>query len=160
MNQWFSKIDLRHAQFLTPLALIMESGKLVVSREIVKAGQIKEFQDGFMKAEDIVEYENDFFGTSSYFVTGALFEYWNLEPIYAEILKELDFIGEDNSRQMQQYIASLDVVRSAVNVQGVLTQNSIANACDLVEDMGFDVDDFLHVTSRLKERLKSGRILV
>lgn len=160
MNQWFSKIDLRHAQFLTPLALIMESGKMVVSREIVKAGKIKEFQEGLAKADDIIEYEHDFFGTSSYFVTGALFEHWNLEPIYADILKELDFIGENNSAQMLQYIHSLDVVRTAVNVQDILTQNSIADACDLVEDMGFEVDDFLHVTSRLKEKLNTGRVLV
>lgn len=153
MSQWYSKIDLRHAQFLAPLALIMETGKLVVSREIVKAGKIKEFQDGLRKAEDFIEFENEFFGTSSYFVTGTLFDYWNLEPIYADILKDLDFIPKDTSRQMEHYIKSLDIVRTAINVKNVLTQNSIAHACELIEEIGFDVDDFLHVTSRLKQKI-------
>lgn len=155
MSQWYSKIDLRHAQFLAPLALIMETGKLVVSREIVKAGRIKEFQEGLRKADDHIEYENEFFGTSSYFVTGTLFDYWNLEPIYANILKDLDFISKDTSSQMEYYIKSLDVVRTAINAKEVLTQNSVAHACELIEDMHFNVDDFLHVTSRLKQKINN-----
>ncbi|MEJ2414717.1 MAG: HDOD domain-containing protein [Sulfurimonas sp.] len=153
MNQWYSKIDLHHAQVMTPLALIMESGKLVMSREIVKAGKIKEFQEGLLKSEDIIEYENSFFGTTSCYVTGVLIEHWNLDPLYVDILKELDFIGDDNSAQMEAYIFSLDVVRTAINVKEVLTQNSIAHACDLIEENGFHVDEFLQLTSRLKEKL-------
>ncbi|WP_428737629.1 HDOD domain-containing protein [Sulfurimonas sp.] len=153
MNQWYSKIDLHHAQVMTPLALIMESGKLVTSREIVKAGKIKEFQDGLLKADDLIEYENNFFGTTSSYVTGVLFEHWNLDPLYVSILKELDYIGEDTSPQMEAYIFSLDVVRTAINAKEILTQNSIAHACDLIEDKGFGVDHFLQVTSRIKEKL-------
>ena len=155
MSQWYSKIDRQHAQKMTPLALIMDSGKLITSREIVKVGKIKEFQDGLVQADDLIEYENSFFGTTSSYIAGVLFEHWNLDPLYATILKELDFIGEDTSAQMDAYIFSLDVVRTAINVKEVLTQNSIAHACDLIEDRGFEVDDFLHVTSRLKEKLNS-----
>lgn len=152
MNQWYSKIDLRHAQFLTPLALMMESGKLVVSREIVKASKIKEFQEGFKDTEDTVVYEHSFFKTSSYFVTGLLFEHWNLDPIYARILKELDFITHNEDKQMQRYITSLDAVRTAVNVKEVLTRDSITDACNMVEEMGHNVDDFVSVIKRLKEK--------
>ena len=35
MLQWYARIDLRHAQFMAPLALIMESGKLVLANEII-----------------------------------------------------------------------------------------------------------------------------
>lgn len=158
MSQWFSKIDLRHAQFLSPLALIMESGKLVLSREIVKAGQIKEFQDGFQNTEDQIEFEYSVFGTSSYYVTGMLFEYWNLEPIYVQILKELDFETKNENARMNEYINSLDVVRTAVNVKEIFTQNSMARACEILEEIHFNVDDFVHVASRLKEKMNLNKV--
>ena len=47
MMQWYSKIDLRHAQLLAPLALIMESGKLVLSNEVAKSNYVQEFKKGF-----------------------------------------------------------------------------------------------------------------
>lgn len=33
MMQWYAKIDLRHAQFLASLALMMESGKLIFAKK-------------------------------------------------------------------------------------------------------------------------------
>ncbi|MFT7861124.1 MAG: HDOD domain-containing protein [Sulfurimonas sp.] len=153
MNQWYSKIDLHHAQFLTPLTLIMESGKMITSREIVKAGKIKEFQDGLKDAENYVEYENSFFGTSSYYVSGLLFEHWNLEPLYAKILKGLDFESDDTSSQVAAYIDSLDVVRTAINPHEIFTKNSIAKACAIVEDMGFDPGQFITTIERLKKKM-------
>jgi len=151
MNQWYSKIDLRHAQFLAPLALIMESGKLVVAREVVKAGKIKEFSEQIKEVEDITNFEDTLFGSSSYYVSGLLFEHWNMEPLYVDILKGLDYEYKTNA-QMEAYIASLDVVRTAVNVKDILTETSLTKASELVEEMGFMVDDFLTVAKRIKEK--------
>lgn len=153
MSQWYSKIDLRHAQFLAPLSLIMESGKLITAREIVKAGKIKEFQDGLKEAESVTEFENSFFGTSSYYVSGLLFEHWNLEPIYSHILKDLDFVSNDDTPQMISYIDSLDVVRTAINPQEIFTKKSVQKACNIVEEMGLDASQFVTTVERLKKRM-------
>jgi HD-like signal output (HDOD) protein len=153
MLQWYSKIDLRHAQFLTPLALIMESGKLVVAREVVRYGNIKEFAAGIQEAEDTTSYEHQLFGSSSYFVSGLLFEHWNMEPLYVEILKGLDYERNKSfTPKTDAFIESLDVVRSAVNVKDIFTTDSLKKASELLEEMGFYVDDFLKVAKRIKEK--------
>jgi HD-like signal output (HDOD) protein len=151
ISQWYSKIDLRHAQFLTPLALIMEAGKLVVSREVVKEGRIKEFAEGIKNAEDTTSYEHELFGSSSYYVSGLLFEHWNMEPLYVDILKGLDY-EHNSTQQMDSYITSLDIVRTAVNPKEVFTQKSLKEACELIEERGFLADDFLTVAKRIKEK--------
>lgn len=153
MTQWYSRVDLRHAQFLASLALIMETGKLVVAREIVKSGTIKEFTQGIQESEDTTLYEHELFGSSSYYISGLLFEHWNMEPLYVEILKGLDYESKKSTtQQMDAYIASLDVVRTAVNVKGVLTDESLQRSAELVEDMNFYVDDFLMIANRIKKR--------
>jgi len=153
MTQWYSKIDLRHAQFLASLALIMETGKLVVAREVVKDGKIKEFTQGIKECEDITLYEHSLFASSSYYISGLLFEHWNMEPLYVDILKGLDYEHEkSNSQQMNAYINSLDVVRTAVNVKEIFTKESLTKSVELLEDMNFRVDDFLLVVKRVKKR--------
>jgi len=151
MMQWYSRVDLRHAQFMAPLALIMESGKLVLSNEVMKSNYVKEFTLGYKNSKDVTEYEHSLFGTTTYYLSGLLFEHWNLEPLYVEILKGLDF-EVDTSPKVESYIDSLDAVRTAVNIKSILTYDSINQACEIVEDMGLDSDDFVHVAKRVKEK--------
>jgi len=149
MNQWYSEIDLKHAQILAPLALIMESGKLVVSQEVAQSSSIKEFLAGIKSAPNISRYENELFGTSSYYVSGLLFEHWNLDSLYVNMLKGLDF-EHDASSKLGYYIDTLDVVRTAINVKEVLSKKSVLAASEIVEDMKLDVDHFISVTTKIK----------
>ena len=149
MNQWYSKIDLKHAQILSPLALIMESGKLVVSQEVAQDTSIKEFSKGIKEASFVSEYENEIFGTSSYYVSGLLFEHWNLDTLYVDMLKGLDF-EHDAGSKLGYYIDTLDVVRTAVNVKELLTKESISAAAEIVEDMKLDANHFINVATKLK----------
>jgi HD-like signal output (HDOD) protein len=161
MVQWYSKIDTRHAQFLASLTLIMESGKLILSNEIKKSSYLVEFQQGIRDCEDISLFENDLIETSSYYLSGLLFEHWNLEPLYTVMLKNLDYDDEILGSQMLRYIDTLDVVRTAVNVKDILTQDSIKRASEIVEDMDLDVDYFKQIAYRIKrtyDKTKKGKI--
>ncbi len=149
MMQWFSKINLRHAQFLAPLALIMESGKLILSSEVVKNDYVEEFKKGFEQTNNIEKYEYDLIDTTSYYLSALLFEHWHLEPSYIEILKGLDF-ETDVSEQMEYYIDTLDVIRVAINVKNILTNESILTACNVVEDLGMDPKYFKNAAVRVR----------
>jgi len=151
MMQWYSKIDLRHAQFLAPLTLIMESGKLILSHEVTKSNYLREFRDGLKKCKDISKYEYNLIDTSSYYVSGLLFEHWNLEPLFVVMLKNLDFEDSKITGKMEYYINTLDVIRTAVNVKDILTDNSIQNASYLVDDLNLDVEHFNNVAYRIRE---------
>jgi HD-like signal output (HDOD) protein len=149
VTEWFSKVDKKTAKYLSPLALIMESGKLVLAKEIVNASQIKEFNLGLSMSENIAQYENDIFGTSSYYVGGLLFEHWNLNPRYVDILKSLDFEYE-SSTKIDVHVDILDITRTAINVKSILSEASIANAAQMVEEIGLNVDDFINAAEKLQ----------
>jgi HD-like signal output (HDOD) protein len=150
LTQWYSKIDLRRAQFLAPLALFMEIGKLVLAKVVTQKAKIKEFKDGLMECKSIVEYEDSLFGTTSYYVGALLFHHWNLEPLYVQMLKGLDY-ERDYSPKLQEYIEILDVIREAINVKAILTNESIKNAAKMVTLMGLDASDFESVARRVKQ---------
>ena len=151
MMQWYSKVDLRHAQFLAPLALIMEAGKLILADEVAKSSYIIEFQQGLKECKEIEVYEYDTAGTTSYYLSGLLFEHWNLEPLYVKMLKNLDIETEHISGKMEYYIDTLDVIRTAVNVKEVLTEESIERASIIVENLDLDPDHFRTVALRIRK---------
>ncbi|MDQ1264463.1 MAG: hypothetical protein QG559_1464 [Campylobacterota bacterium] len=151
MLQWYSKIDLRHAQFMAPLALIMESGKLVLASEVMKSSYVKEFTLGYAKTKNVVEFEYELLGTTTYYISGMLFEHWNLEPLYVEILKGLDFERSD-SQKVESYINSLHVIRTAVNLKQILTKSSIEEAAKFVDEIGLDAEHFKKVAKRVREQ--------
>ena len=148
--QWYAQIDVKNAQYLAPLALIMESGKLVVSQEIVKKSNIKEFNKGIKEAEEIKEYEDSVFGTSSYYVSGLLFEHWNLDANYVNLLKGLDY-EYDGASKIAYFVDILDIVKTAVNVKNIFTQKSISDAAEIVADIGLNVDDFMEVCEHIHQ---------
>jgi len=150
MMQWYSKIDLRHAQFLAPLALIMESGKLVLATEIASSAYTVEFKQGLKDCKAIEKYEYDLVGTTSYHLSGLLFEHWNLEPLYVKMLKNLDIEDESITGKMEYYIDTLDVIRTAVNVKEFLTDESIKKASNIVRNLDLDHVHFENIAHRVK----------
>ena len=149
--QWYSKIDVRQAQFLAPLALIMESGKLVMAKDIIAGRYVQEFKRDYKSAKDTLAYEDSIFGTSSYFVSGLLFDHWNLEPLYVEILKALDYEPEFPSSKVESYTNTLAVIKTAINPREILTKESVLRAARLVQQQGLDQDAFISVALRIKK---------
>ncbi len=149
--QWYSKIDIRQAQFLTPLALIMESGKLVMAKDIMKNNYTQKFKQGYMGAKSTVEFEDSVYISSSYFVSGMLFEHWNLEPLYVEILKSLDYEPEYKSDKVESYADTLAVIKTAINPREILTKESVLRAARIVKELGFDEQTFINIALRIKK---------
>jgi len=158
--QWYSLIDIRDAQFLTSLALIMESGKLILAKEIAQSSYISTFRRGLAQTKDIAEYEYEMFETTSYYISGLLFEHWNLDETFIEVLKGLDFEFEEPNPKIQMYRDILDVIRKAINVKEILTKESIQNASDAVEKIGLSTDSFLKIANRVKRSYEESKGIV
>ena len=156
MMQWYAKIDLHDTHILTSLALIMESGKIVISKELLGSDYREEYRKGFLACENIPKFEQEFLSTTSYYLSALLFEHWNLTPIYSIVLKNLDKeeseYDEEVDAIMAQYIKAIDVIRTAVNLKEVLTDESIKKAATKVSQMGLSGEDFEVVANRIRKK--------
>jgi len=148
--QWYSKVNIEEARFLAPLALIMETGKLVIAGEVSATSYEKEFTAGFRKSKDSNNYEKVLIGTTSYNLSSKVFEHWHLEPLYIRILKGLNSEAEDVDESISKYIQVLNVVVSSVNLKAILSKESVLKACALVKKMGLSPDDFAKVALNVK----------
>jgi len=158
MMQWFARVDLRDTHILASLALIMESGKIIIAKELYESDYLEEYRKGFLACTNIPEYEKEFLGTTSYYLSSVLFKHWHLEPVYIAILEVLDAdeeIREKYDAKILMMADAINVVRTAVNLKEVLTDDSIKKASVIVKEMGLPVESFEQVAQRVKKAYES-----
>ncbi len=148
--QWYSKIELDDARFLAPLALIMETGKLVIANEVSISSYEDEFKKGFKKSQNILAFEKEILGTTSYNLSSMVFNHWKLEPLYVSILKDLE--NETQASQtISKYVEILNIIITAVNIKSILTKESVLKACMMVQKMGLDANAFANTALKVKK---------
>ena len=155
MMQWYATVDIRSTHILAAIALIMESGKIIVSKELHASDYLEEYRKGFLACTNIQEFEKEFLDTTSYYLSSILFEHWNLEPIYVRVLKALDSLdksAEERDDVTRKYANAIDVIRTAINLKEVLTDQSIEKASKKVKEMGLDSEGFEVVAYKVKKK--------
>ena len=111
----------------------------------------------FGKVKNVCEYEHEIFDTTSYYVSALLFEHWNLDETFVEILKIMDYEPKESMPRIEYYRDILNVVRTAINVKGILTHATINEASKLVKEMGLSDETFLHIAHRMKKTYEQSK---
>lgn len=147
--QWYMAVDIKRAQILVPLSLIMEAGKVIFAQEMGASDYGHLFTEEIYYAQNMEEVEHKYSDTTSYYIGGLLFEHWNFPQRYIEIMKSLDF--DDEGYEVDQLdLDILDIVRTAINVKGFLTKETIGKASELIKELEMDEPSFMHAALRIK----------
>jgi HD-like signal output (HDOD) protein len=151
MFQWYSKINAKEAQYLAALVLIMEVGKLILAKEVIESDYAGEFRKGFNECEDIQEYEMELLGCTSYTLSALLFEHWNLDDNYANLLKNIDNDDLDDVHILN-VLKKIKIIRTAINVKDILSDTAISKAAKRVRDLGYDAQEFVSVAQSIRDQ--------
>jgi len=147
--QWYMGIDIDIARNLTPIAFLMETGKILIAKDIIESNKTEEFLADLLAYNDISYVENIHAMMTSAQINALIFEHLNLNDTFYESMKYLD-----NEHSAPSHIAdivtALRVVRSAIDVREQLTEASLAKAVTILEENSLNVDNFLRVVKRIK----------
>jgi len=152
--QWYMSIDIEMARKLTPIAFLMETGKILIAKDILQDNKSKEFLRDTLKYSDISYVENIYTNMTTAQINAIIFEHLNLNEIFYETMKYLDLEKEipENIQTMKEIIIALRVVRTAVNVHDQLSEYSFNNAIKIIEENSLNVDSFTRVAKRIKRK--------
>ena len=155
MYHWYSKINPKKLEVLSPASFMLEVGKIVLAHELVENNQDIEFKEKIKKITDSVDLallETEIFDMTNEEVTAKIFEQWNLET---ELINSILYSNnpEEAPDHIKEYARALKVVKTAVNIFNQLDDVSINNATLLINEYGFDRDTFLMAVSKVKDNL-------
>ncbi len=155
MYHWYSKINPKKLEVLSPASFMLEVGKIVLAHELVENNQDIEFKEKIKKTTgsvDLALLETEIFDMTNEEVTAKIFEQWNLET---ELINSILYSNnpEEAPDHIKEYARALKVVKTAVNIFNQLDDVSINNATLLINEYGFDRDTFLMAVSKVKDNL-------
>jgi len=152
--QWYMSIDIETARRLMPIAFLMETGKILIAKDILQDNKTKDFLKDIHKYSDISYVENIYTNMSTAQINAIVFEHLHLNEIFYDTMKYLDTEKAipDNTQSMKEIIIALRVVRAAVNVHDQLNDYSVENAVKIIEENSLNVETFNRAVKRIKRK--------
>lgn len=144
LNLWLQdeNIDI---QTLSAVSFLIESGKIVTANEILKNNLSHHFSE-LIRERSILEAETFLFGINSYQVASMLFKQWLFNENFTDLI-----LGVLNPKTYEQKV--LSVILSAITTEGVLSDENINKAIQLLQIYDLDETKFLDTVNILKKEL-------
>lgn len=141
MTAWNLRKNAKLLGVLSPAAFLVEIGKVLLAQHIAAEGQTADFQEKIKALGNVEAAEKELTGTTTPEVSATIFNHWRFEEALIDIIAHCDDpLQANEENQMPAQI--LHVVRTAIPIDGVATDESITAAKELIEKYGLDMESF------------------
>jgi HD-like signal output (HDOD) protein len=141
MTAWCIRKENKLLGILSPAAFLVEIGKVLIAQQIMSDGKEKEFQTALKELGDVEAAERQVVGVDTPEVSGTIFSQWKFEEGLVDVIKNCQ--NPEKALEEDQRAASiLHVVRIAVPINGVITDDSIQAAKELISKYSLDLESF------------------
>ncbi len=148
--QWYMAVNINIARIVTPIAFLMETGKILIAKDVLQDQKDQEFYNDLLESKDMSSVENVYVTMTTAQVNALIFEHMNLHESFFESMKYLDSEYEAVSDEMKDIVFPLQVVRTAINIQEQLTENSINKAIEILQKHSYNEESFKRVAKRIR----------
>jgi HD-like signal output (HDOD) protein len=155
MFQWYMGVDVELARKLTPIAFLMETGKILIAKDIVESQKTELFKEDLESYDDISYVENLHTMMTTAQIDALIFKHLNLHESFYLTTQYLDFEDEIPA-QYKEMVYALHAIRLAINVKEQCTQNSTQEALEFIEtQMQLPTQNFLRALARVEKKFNS-----
>jgi len=134
---------------LSPAAFLVEIGKVLIAQQIMTDKKEEEFAEAMKDLPDVEAAEREVAGTDTPEVSATIFSQWKFEESLVDVIRHCQ--DPENAKEAYKKPAQiLHVVRVAVPVNAVLTEQSIQAAKELVQKYDLDMESFDKALENIK----------
>lgn len=138
---WCLRKEGRLLGILSPASFLVEIGKVLIAQQIIADKSQQKFKDALLELQDVEAAEREVVGVDTPEVSATIFEHWRFESGVISVIRNCE--DPDNAKEEFKKAAQiLQVVRTAVPINGVITEASIAKAKELIVKYGLDMESF------------------
>ncbi|MCK9453930.1 MAG: HDOD domain-containing protein [Sulfurimonas sp.] len=145
---WCLKKDSKLLGILSPAAFLVEIGKVLIAQQVIADRTGDKFKEALAKSATIEEAEREITGVDTPEVSARIFEHWRFESGLVDTISSClnPEKAEDDIKKPAQI---LHVVRTAVELNGMVTDESIAAAKELIAKYKLDLQSFNNAIENL-----------
>ncbi|MDD2652766.1 MAG: HDOD domain-containing protein [Sulfurimonas sp.] len=141
VTSWCLRKEAKLLGILSPAAFLVEIGKVLIAQQIMADKTQEKFKEALATLESVEEAEREVAGVDTPEVSGTIFEHWRFESGLVETIRHCGD-PEKAKEDVQKAAKILQVVRTAVPINGVITEQSVAAAKELIIKYSLDMESF------------------
>ena len=154
ITRWYQKTEPKLLELLSPATFLVETGKVLLAQCLIKEEKTEAFRAEANECSDLEALERSYCDADTPEVSAAIFDHWRFENELINIIK-YSCAPENAPEAVKKAAQSLQAVRVAVPVDGVITDKSIDAAKELINRYGLDEASFESALNNIKEQLPS-----
>jgi HD-like signal output (HDOD) protein len=140
-TSWCLKKEAKLLGILSPAAFLVEIGKVLIAQQIISDKTQQKFKDALLNLENVEAAEREVAGVDTPEVSATIFEHWRFESGLINTIRNCQN-PEDAKEEFKRAARILHVTRTAVPLNGIITDESIAAAKELIVKYDLDIESF------------------
>lgn len=142
MTAWCMKKENKLLGVLSPAAFLVEIGKVLIAQQILSDASQDAFTKALKECENSEAAERKIVGTDTPEVSANIFAQWKFEEGLVDVIRNCQKPKNATTLQTQRAASILHVVRVAVPMNAIITDESVAAAKELLTSYGLDMPSF------------------
>jgi HD-like signal output (HDOD) protein len=151
MLQWYKKIDKQKAEELYLAAFLQETGKILISSDIIQEDETTSFYSEIEQSNNLAQVEKSYVDVTSAEVTAKVFEHWGFDEDFIDMIKYSDNPAAA-PQDVREYSTALNIVKSVLPINKPFSEVAINIGLKKASNAGYDhelledvIDDMLDV---------------
>lgn len=149
---WLSKIDFDLKEEILLPALLQETGKFILADLILSEKKSDLFKSKISLGISVKDAEMELLGVTTSQITAQIFRHWKLSENLINMIEYVDDISNANPEYLKKS-QILDIIKTACNVNGPLSEENVSIAIKKATAYGFDVKILKTAIETLQDRL-------
>lgn len=136
MMKWYSKIDRKKADKLYLAAFLQETGKILISSDVIQEDEDTSFASEIELTNNIAQVEKSYVEVTSAQVTAEVFSHWGFDKEFVEMIRFADN-PQGAPEEIQEFSTALNIVKTIIPMNKPLTEQSINFGLRKARDAGY-----------------------
>lgn len=136
---WYNKIDRHKANKLYLAAFLQETGKIIIASDIIQEDETTTFYSEVELSNNLAQVEKSYVNVTSAQVTAMIFEHWNFDKEFIEMIKYADD-PQLAPADVKEYSTALNIVKTVLPINKPLSEVAINFGLKKASDAGYDAE--------------------
>ena len=153
VNLWLGQVNNELKEEVLLASILQETGKFILAELLISRNLSEEFKELLEDKIEIKDAEKKLLNVTTSQITAEIFNYWKLSEDLVDMIRFVDDIN-NCSEQYKQRSQVLDIVKTACQINSLLSDESVEKAMKKATEYGFELEPLKNAIQILQDRSK------
>ena len=151
---WYNTIDKQKADKLYLAAFLQETGKILISSDVIQDDEDVSFRSEIETTSNIAQVEKSYVNITTSEVTAAVFEHWGFDEEFISMIRYADNPAAA-PEDIREYATALNIVKTIIPINKPFAEQSINFGLRKARDAGYKYEDLEDILDNILDVIEA-----